>query len=130
MPGFLEIDPIVAAFFGYKQLLYLELIAVLALIRIIVTRNHARRMAMAAFLFCAAIIAGKYVPVLLGTFDGLFVIITGQIRNYAGGMAALLLASALLLGSGILTGRRWWGIDLLHGILLSALLGLWGYSLI
>ena len=46
-------------------------------------------------------------------------------RQTGGGMAALLVPSAIFLICAILPDARWRWIDMLHGLMLVVLFGLW-----
>lgn len=129
MPSFIDPDPVILAFFTMRQVLYVEVLSLLALLRAVTAHGPSRAYGFACLVFCLAFVAGKFLPPLIGIYEGPVVQVVGVVRFAGGGMAALLFGSALLLVSGLVRGRRFWGIDLLHLLWLGALLGLWGYSL-
>lgn len=128
MSSFFQPDPVILAFIAFKQTFFLPVILLLALIRSLAARGPARRLALLSLLIAAAGIAVQVLPALLNAFDNPLTVFGSQWRNAGGGMVALLTASAPLLASAVVPGRRWWGIDALHLLLLAALAGLWAYS--
>ncbi len=130
MPSFIDPDPVILAFFTMRQVLYVEVLAFLALLRAVTARGPSQALGLACLVFCLAFAAGKFVPPLIGLYEGPLVAAVGLLRFAGGGMTALLFASALLLLSAVVRGRRFWGIDLLHVLWLGTLVGLWGYSLL
>jgi hypothetical protein len=128
MPDFLQPDPVILFFLTYKQVLYLPLIALLALVRLLAARASARALAGLALLLALTGLAARLLPELLNTYEGPLYAAAGAWRGLWGGAFMGLAASVPLLLSGLVAGRRWWGIDLLHGPLLLSLLGLWGYA--
>ncbi|SLN19551.1 hypothetical protein [Roseisalinus antarcticus] len=127
--SFLEPDPYILAFIAVKQGIFLLALLPLALVRALAARRSARWAALAALALCAFGLAARYLPEVLGIYEGLFVRISGIWRGLWGGLAMNFAASAALLASALLPGRRWWGLDLAHVVLLAGLLGLWGYSI-
>jgi len=128
MQDFLRPDPVILAFLTYKQVLYLPLIALLALVRLLAARSSARALAAVALLLALAGLAARYLPELLNVYQGPLYAIAGSWRSLWGGAFMGLVASLPLLLSAVVTGRRWWGIDLVHILLLIGMLGLWGYT--
>lgn len=128
MPDFLQPDPVILFFLTYKQVLYVPLIALLALVRLLVARSSARALAAVALLLALAGLAARYLPELVGVYEGPLYAIAGSWRSLWGGAFMGLVASLPLLLSAVVTGRRWWGVDLLHIVLLLGMLGLWGYA--
>jgi hypothetical protein len=126
MGSFLQPDPVLLAFIGFRQTLYLEGLVILALVRALAGRGPCRALALAALAVAGLAVAVKLVALLPGApLAGL----AGLVRGAGGGMALPLLGSGLLLVSGLLPGRRWRWLDALHLLWFSALLLLWGYSL-
>ncbi|REC56323.1 hypothetical protein DRV84_09770 [Rhodosalinus sediminis] len=122
---FLEPDPVLLAFIGFRQTVYLEGLVVLAALRAVVARGACRRLALAALAVAAAAVAVKLAALLPGAP---LVEAAGWVRTAGGGMAVPLAASAPLLAAGIAPGRRWAWLDWAHLLWLAALLGLWGYA--
>jgi hypothetical protein len=125
MPDFLQPDPVLLAFIGFRQTLYLEVLAVLALVRALAARGACRMFALAALAVAGAAVAVKLaalVPVAPAVQPA------GLVRNAGGGMAVPLLASGLMLAAAVAPGRRWRWIDALHLLWLVALLGFWAYA--
>ncbi|KAA9005606.1 hypothetical protein [Histidinibacterium aquaticum] len=129
MDGFLQPDPVILAFIAAKQGIYLLCLLPLALIRSFVASGGARWAAIAALVLCLLGLAARYLPEVVGAWQGPLVAAASFWRNLGGGLAMNLVASAALILSAVLPGRRWWALDVLHGLLLAGLLGLWGYSL-
>ncbi|WP_372891349.1 hypothetical protein [Rhodosalinus sp.] len=122
---FLEPDPVLLAFIGFRQTVYLEGLVVLAALRAIVARGACRALAAAALVVALAAVAVKLAALLPGAP---LVGAAGFVRNAGGGMAVPLVASVLLLAAGVAPGRRWAWLDWAHLLWLAALLGLWGYA--
>lgn len=130
MSSFLQSDPIILAFIAAKQGIYLLLLLPLVLVRSVVARRAARAAALVALVLCVFGLAARYLPEILGVYQGPAFRAAGAWRGFWGGLGMNLAASAALLASGVLPGRRWWGIDAVHLLLLAGLLGLWVYSLV
>jgi hypothetical protein len=122
-----EPDPTVMAFFAYRRFVYLELLAVLALLRLIRGEGLSRWPAAVALLLCLGGIATTFAPAL-GLTDSALYARAARAMAGGGGMAALLVPSVLMAISALLPGARWKWIDLLHGLMLGALLGLWWWT--
>lgn len=129
MPQFLQPDPVLLAFLGFKQGLYLEILILFAALRALLARDRARWAALSALVLSILFVAAKWLPPVLGQSSGPLFLLGGWVRGSLGGMSAPLLCSVLLLAAAILRGRRFWGVDLLHLLWFGALLGLWGYTI-
>ncbi|MFD1193635.1 hypothetical protein ACFQ3C_02985 [Seohaeicola saemankumensis] len=125
MSPLFEPSPILLAFLAVKTTLYLPALLLLALLRALVASGPARAMAVLALLVALAGITARFVPPLLGLSGGTAAQAAYALANAGNGMALPLVASALMLGSGLLAGTRWRWIDLLHLLLLAALCALW-----
>ena len=125
--SFPEPDPVLLFFLAYKKLVHLEVLALLALLRVIVGRGIARWPALVAFVMAAGGVATTFAPAL-GMNDGALYGAAARMMAEGGGMAALLVPSAVFLVSSILPRARWRWIDWLHGGLLALLLGLWWWT--
>ncbi|GGL67387.1 hypothetical protein [Wenxinia marina] len=126
---FLRPDPVLLVFFAVKQTAWLPFVLVLALVRVAFARRAARWLALLAAVIATLGIAVQIVPGWLNVYDSPLVAWGSRWRNAWGGLLALASASLPLLLSSYATGRRFWGIDVLHILALLALLGLWAYSL-
>jgi hypothetical protein len=125
MNALFEPSPILLAFLLFKTTLYLPAIAVLALLRVLIARDWARIFAALALLVALVGIAARFAPPLLGLSGGPVAQASYGIANAGGGMVIVLAASVLLALSALVPGRRWIGLDLLHGLLIGALFLLW-----
>ena len=125
MSTLFEPSPILLAFLALKTTFYLPALLILALLRALGADGPARGMAVLALLVALVGIAARYLPPLLGLTGGTVAQAAYALANAAGGMALPLLASALMLASGVMAGARWRWIDLLHLLLLTGLCGLW-----
>jgi len=130
MSSFLQPDPIVLAFIAAKQGIYLLLLLPLALVRSVAAAGRARAAGQIALMLCLVGLASRYLPEILGVYQGPAFRAAGAWRGFWGGLGMNLAASAALLVSAVLPGRRWWGIDAVHLLLLAGLVGLWVYSLV
>ncbi len=119
-----EPDPVVVALLVYRKFLYLEILALLALVRLIVGRGLARWPALITLLLALGGVATTFAPAA-GLNHGPLYTNAAQLMAGGGGMAALLVPSAIFLICTILPDARWRWIDLLHGLMLAALLGMW-----
>ncbi|WP_323769130.1 hypothetical protein [Antarctobacter sp.] len=117
-------DPVILFFLFAKKFLYLEVLAVLAALRLIKGRGLSRWPALATFVLAIAGVVTVFAPAA-GLNDG--AIYASAVRTMAkqGGITALLVPSALFLVSGLSPDARWRWIDVVHGGMLVGLLGLW-----
>lgn len=123
MNSFFEPDPVVLAFFFAKKFLWLELLALLALLRGIVGRGPSRLAALTALTLCIAGIVTSFAPAL--GLTGPVYARAAQVMAISGGMVAVLVPSAVLGLSAVLPGARWRWIDAVHGLALIGFLGVW-----
>ena len=123
MSSFFEPDPVVLAFFFVKKFVWLEVLALLAALRVIMARGPARIAGVMALALCLAGIATVFAPALGAS--GPIYARAAQSMALGGGMVALLAPSVPLAASAVMRGRRWWGLDALHVVLLAGLLGVW-----
>lgn len=119
--------PEVMAFLFLKKFVYLEGLALLALLRVIVGGGIARWPALVALIFSLAGIATTFAPAL-GWTNSPFYASAAQIMAVKGGMAALLVASTAFLTSSFTPNARWRVLDAAHILLLAALVGLWWWT--
>ncbi|QQA44080.1 hypothetical protein [Pelagovum pacificum] len=122
-------DPVLLAFLPVKQIVYLPVILLLALVRALVARGAARQAALLALVVALAGLSARYLPEVLDLRNGTIVRSAGFWRSWWGGAGMNVAASIPLLASAVLPGRRWWGIDVLHVLALAGFLGLWGYTI-
>lgn len=118
-----------------KTFFFIEFIGLLAILRIFTAKGPSRIAALAAFLVALIGVAAKYVPPLAGLIGTEIGRIAAQIVNQGvisagSGMALPILVSVLFALSWRMEGRRWWGLDALHGIAVVAFFGLWVYTLL
>jgi hypothetical protein len=128
MTSLFQPDPIILAFIAAKQGIYLLLLLPLVLVRSLAAAGRARAAGQIALMLCLAGLAARYLPEMLGVYQGPAFRAAGAWRGLWGGLGMNLAASAALLVSAVLPGRRWWGIDAVHLLLLAGLFGLWVYS--
>lgn len=116
-----------------KTFFFVEVIAVLALIRAIVGKGASRLAALASFALAIVAIAAKYGPPLaglVGTEIGRIadLITKAGVLNSGSGMAMPIAVSLLFALSAFVTGRRWWALDALHALAALGFFGLWIYT--
>lgn len=119
--------PELVLFLFVKKFVYLELLAVLALLRVILGRGLARWPALVALLLSLGGIATTFAPAL-GLNEGVVYVRAAQAMAGQGGLSALLVPSAVFLLCSLTPRARWRWIDAVHILLLLGLLGLWWYT--
>ncbi len=124
---FLEPSPVLLAFFFYKKFVFLELLAVLALTRVIVGRGIARWPALIALFLSIGGILTVFAPAA-GLAQGPLYVSAAQFMAEGGGIAALLVPSAFFLICSITPRARWRWLDVIHIVMLVLLLGLWWWT--
>ncbi|MFZ7089761.1 hypothetical protein [Primorskyibacter sp. 2E233] len=124
MTPLFEPDPILLGFIFVKKFVYLEVLAVLALLRVILGNGLARWPALVTLLLALGGITTSFAPAL-GLTSGPFYTKAAQMMAQGGGITALLVPSAVFLICGITKGARWRWIDAVHALMLLALLVLW-----
>ncbi|MBN9889795.1 hypothetical protein [Salipiger abyssi] len=119
-----EPSPVLLAFLVFKRFVFLELIAALALARVIRAAAPARLAALAALLLA---LAGAAVPLapMAGVTGGPVYGAAARFMALGNGMLPLFLPSAFLALSAYLPGSRMRGLDFAHIALLWILVGLW-----
>ncbi|GAA4224906.1 putative membrane protein [Sagittula marina] len=127
MESFFQPPPEVVAFLFIKKFVYLELLACLALIRVIVGRGIARWPALVTLLMAAAGIFTTFAPAL-NLAQGPIYTSLAQFMAGGGGMSALLVPSVVFLISSITPRARWRVIDWIHILMMAALVGLWWWT--
>ncbi|MCT4608154.1 MAG: hypothetical protein N4A70_03015 [Pelagimonas sp.] len=127
MTSFFQPPPEVLAFLFLKNFLYLEVLAVLALFRVILGEGLARYPAALALALASAGILTTFAPAL-GWDQGAVYVSASRLLSGNGGMSALLVPTVLFAISGVLPRARWRWLDVLHGLILAVLLGLWWWT--
>ncbi|SMX36124.1 hypothetical protein [Maliponia aquimaris] len=126
MPLF-QPDLVVLGFLIAKKFVYLEVLAVLAAIRVLAARGAARGFALLALLAALAGVATILAPAA-GLTSGPLYVSAARFMSLGSGMVPLLTASALLLLSALAPGARWRWIDRVHVAMLLVFLGLWWWT--
>ncbi|MCC1493460.1 hypothetical protein J1C49_12635 [Cognatishimia sp. F0-27] len=122
-----EPDPLLLAFFFFKKFVYLELLAVLALLRVAAGYGLSRWMAGAALLIALPAIAVTFAP--MAGLTGPTYASGARMMAAGSGLPILVLPSVLMCLSALLPLPRWRWIDLVHTVLFVALLALtWWFS--
>ncbi|MGR3270701.1 hypothetical protein DU478_09485 [Thalassococcus profundi] len=124
MSPLLDPSPLLLAFLFAKKFVFGEAILLLALLRVVLSHGLSRMAAALAALCAAAITVTVFAPAL-GVSGAAWYPAAARAVSFNGGMAALVLLSALFWLSAALPGRRARWIDTVHGLLLLGLLGLW-----
>lgn len=124
MNSLLQPDPVLLGFLFFKKFIYLEVLALLALIRVIAGRGLARWPALMTLVLCLGGIATVFAPAL-GLNEGPLYVTAAQMMAGGGGMAPLLVPSAIFLICSITPRARWRIIDVLHLLMLAGLLLVW-----
>jgi hypothetical protein len=124
MNSFFQPPPEVIAFLFIKKFVYLEILAGLALLRVIIGRGLARWPALVTLFMATGGIATTFAPAF-GLNEGTLYVKAAQFMAEGGGMSALLVPSAVFLICSITPRARWRWIDALHLVMLAGLIGLW-----
>lgn len=127
MSFFPEPDPVVLGFLTYRRLIFPLVLALLALVRALSARGPSRLVAAVAFLIAFCAVATQLAP-LAGLAQGPVYARAAQALALYGGLTVPLVASGFMLASGFLPGVRWRVIDVLSGLAIAALLGLWWWT--
>lgn len=124
---FFEPSPILLAFVFVQRFVFFEVLALLALMRLIVGRGAARLPALATLVLCLAAILTTFAPALNLQGQPLYPP-AARLLALEGGTVLPLVASAIFASSLLLPARRWRWIDILHLLGLTAFLGLWAFT--
>ncbi|EBA09679.1 hypothetical protein SSE37_07723 [Sagittula stellata E-37] len=124
MNNLLQPDPVLLGFLFFKKFVYLEVLALLALIRVTAGRGLARWPALMTLVLCLGGIATTFAPAL-GLNEGPLYVTAAQLMAGGGGLGPLLVPSAIFLICSVTPRARWRIIDLLHLVMLSGLLIVW-----
>lgn len=120
-------DPTVWAFFIYRRFIFLELLAVLALLRLILGPGLARWPALVALALSLGGIFTTFAPAA-GLNQGPLYTSAARLMAEGGGMAALLVPAALFTISAISPRARWRWMDVVFAVMMAVLLGLWWWT--
>jgi len=124
MQSFFEPNYTVLTFFFVKKFVYLELLAVLALIRLFVGAGWSRLPALAALVIALAGLATIFAPaVQMG--HGPIYVSASRMMIHGAGMTALVVPSAVFLTAMACPARRARWVDWLHVAMIVGLVGLW-----
>lgn len=116
-------DPALVALFTLQKFFYLPILAAIALPRVVLGAGLSRWPALAALILCVGGIVTVFAPAL-GWNSGPVYVWAAQAMAEGGGRAALLVPSALFVMSSLIPRARWRWLDILHVILIFALVGL------
>jgi len=122
--GFFEPSPILLAFLFVQRFMVFEILAILALLRLIVGRGLARLPALLTLLICSAAILASFAPAL-GLQTAPFYGDIARLMALGGGVVLPLATSALFATSLLIPSRQWRWIDWVHLAGVAAFLGLW-----
>lgn len=116
----------------FKTFFYVEIIGVLALIRVFSSKSPSRIAALLAFVVALIGVAAKYVPPLAGLTGTDIGRIASHIVHLGvfeagSGMALPILVSVIFMMSWRMMGRRWWLLDAFHLLMALSFFGLWVY---
>ncbi|MCL3883407.1 hypothetical protein [Marivita sp. GX14005] len=121
---FFDPTPVLLAYIFVQRFVFFEVLALLALLRLIGGRGPARVPAALTLALCLAAILTILAPALNLQSLPLYPQIARLLAT-SGGTVLPLIASALFATSLLFPGRRWRWIDWAHGTLLAVFLGLW-----
>lgn len=119
-----EPSPILLSFIFAQRFVFFEVLAFLALLRLIVGRGPARIPALATLAICAGAILTTFAPAL-NLHTAMFYPDAARLLAMGGGTALPVATSALFATSFLFPMRRWRWIDVLHLLGLAAFVGLW-----
>ena len=122
--SFFEPSPVLYAFLFVQSFLYAPVIALLALTRLAVGHGPSRLWALTAAALALGAMFLQFGPALMNLYEGWLPVFAGNATRVAGGMALPLAPSLALAVSALVRGRRWRGIDWLHGLALLGFVGL------
>lgn len=119
-----EPSPFLLGFLIFKRFVFLELIAALALVRVLRASGPSRLAALAALVLAVLGCAVLLAP-MAGTPQGALYASAARLMATGGGVVPLLVPSVVLAISAYLPRRDQRGIDFAHIALLCVLVGLW-----
>ena len=124
---FFEPSPVLLAFIFIQRFVFFELLALLALLRLIVGQGLARLPALITFLICVAAVFATFAPAL-NLQSVSFYPDVARVMATGGGMILPLVASAVFALCLLIPVRRWRWIDILHLIGVAGFVGLWLFT--
>ena len=121
--SFLEPSPIFLAFIFVQRFVFFEVLACLALIRLVVGAGASRAPALVTILICALAIWTSFAPAF-NQQDMSFYAAMRHVMGWGGGIAMPLVASAVFATNLLIPTRRWPWIELAHltGLLVFVIL--------
>ncbi len=122
--SFFEPNYTVLAFLFIKKFLFLEVIAVLALLRLALGPGVARVSGGVALVLALAGIATIFAPAV-GLNSGAVYAAAAQSMNHGAGMTALLVPAGVLIVGAITRNRRGGWVEVLAALSTVGLIGLW-----
>lgn len=122
-----EPSPVLLFFLFYKKFVFLQILAVISLLRLIVGRGLVRWPALIAFILSFGGTATVFAPAA-GLNQGALYTFAARMIAEAGGMAALLVPALLYAICALSPHARWRILDLVFASLLLVLLGLWWWT--
>lgn len=123
--SFLQPPPEVIAFLTLKKFIYIELIAILAILRIFTAASLSRAMAVVCLAVCLIGIGANFLPLVPSMNTGPLAVEAQYLTGLLTGMFLPMLASLTFAITAVLPGARLQRLDALHGVFLAILLGLW-----
>ncbi|SHH79509.1 hypothetical protein SAMN05443551_3115 [Marivita hallyeonensis] len=125
--SFFEPSPVLLALIFVQRLVYFEVLALLALLRLIVGRGAARLPAFLTLTICAVAIFTTFAPAL-NLQSVPFYGDAARLLATGGGAALPLATSGVFALCFLFQQRRWRWIDLLHLLGVLAFVGLWAIT--
>ncbi|MGJ8604940.1 MAG: hypothetical protein ACSHXH_12510 [Marivita sp.] len=119
-----EPSPILFAFIFVQRFVVFEVLALLALLRLIVGPGIARLPALITCLICAAAVFATFAPAFNLQTAPLYPDIA-RAMAWGGGVVLPLIASGIFAVSLLIPARRWRWIDPVHGVGVLAFMALW-----
>lgn len=125
---FFRPSPAIMALISLQTFFYLPILIVLAACRTGASRGAARWLGALTLGIAVIGSVAHFGPPLLNLYTGPLPIYASTLTKAAGGMALPIVASLPLLASAFAPGREWRWVDLVHGLALCSLVGLWGWT--
>ncbi|WP_136441364.1 hypothetical protein [Pacificoceanicola onchidii] len=125
--SFLEPDPVLLWAIFFNKFVYLEILAGLALVRVILGHGPGRWPALIALLLALAALATIFAPAV-GLNSGPLYVQADSLMRHGGGLTALLVPSAFLALSGFIKTAKTHWLDAIHFLMLAVLFGLTWYA--
>ncbi|MGX9353821.1 hypothetical protein ACS3SW_01270 [Roseobacteraceae bacterium S113] len=126
--SFFEPSPALYAFLFIQTFLFVPVVIALSVARFAVAKGPSRLLAFGAVVVGALVLFLQFGPALLGLYEGMLPQIAGQATRALSGMALPLAPSAVLVASGMVAGRRWFAIDVVHFLCIAGFAGLYAWT--